>query len=52
MAQEHPLAGKKVGFLGAGMMAGAMIRGLIASGVAPANLMACDISQGDNQNFS
>jgi pyrroline-5-carboxylate reductase len=49
-AQEHPLTGQKVGFLGAGMMAGAMIRGLMASGVAPGDLMACDVSQGLNQN--
>jgi len=34
------------------MMAGAMIRGLIASGVAPADLMACDISQACLDNYA
>ena len=50
-AEEHPLTGQKVGFLGAGMMAGAMIRGLMASGVAPGDLMACDVSQGDASEY-
>ena len=48
MAQQaSPLLGHKIGFLGAGMMASAMIRGLISNGVPPTNIAACDLSQVD-----
>ena len=39
------LIGKKVGFLGAGMMASAMIKGLISNGVAPSSITASDVYQ-------
>lgn len=49
MAQQasSPLLGHKIGFLGAGMMASAMIRGLISNGVPPTSIAACDLSQVD-----
>mmetsp|Transcript_23576 Transcript_23576/g.70657 ORF Transcript_23576/g.70657 Transcript_23576/m.70657 type:complete len:271 (+) Transcript_23576:123-935(+) len=37
-----PLDGKKIGFLGAGAMASAMMKGLIAAGVPPASLSCSD----------
>ena len=46
-ASSSPLMGHKIGFLGAGMMASAMIRGLISNGVPPTNIAACDLSQVD-----
>ena len=39
---SSPLDGKKIGFLGAGAMASAMMKGLIAAGVSPANLSCSD----------
>eukprot|EP00614_Pseudopedinella_elastica_P027519 CAMPEP_0172643882 /NCGR_PEP_ID=MMETSP1068-20121228/238769_1 /TAXON_ID=35684 /ORGANISM="Pseudopedinella elastica, Strain CCMP716" /LENGTH=277 /DNA_ID=CAMNT_0013458037 /DNA_START=16 /DNA_END=849 /DNA_ORIENTATION=+ len=39
------LGGCKIGFLGCGMMASAMIRGLIAGGVPPSAIMGCDLAQ-------
>lgn len=42
-----PLKGQKIGFLGAGMMAEALISGLLKAGlVTPAGLLACDINTG------
>ena len=42
-----PRKGQKIGFLGAGMMAEALISGLLKAGlVTPAGLLACDINTG------
>ena len=44
-APAGPLAGKHVGFIGSGMMASALIKGLIAAGTVPASrLAASDLS--------
>lgn len=45
-SSAHPLDGLKIGFIGAGMMASAMIRGLIAQGIPAASIFACDLDQG------
>ena len=37
------LEGKKIGFIGAGMMASAMIKGLISNGLPPASISASDV---------
>jgi pyrroline-5-carboxylate reductase len=42
-----PLKGQKIGFLGAGVMAEALISGLLKAGlVSPAGLIACDVNTG------
>jgi len=40
-----PLEGKHIGFLGAGNMAEALARGLLAGGVPPSLLLACDVAE-------
>lgn len=51
MALQSVLEGRRIGFLGAGMMATAMIRGLIANGVDPSQLAACDVTKAAIDNL-
>ena len=49
---DDVLAGKKVGFIGAGMMASAFIKGLISAGVVPpSHLAASDLSSASTQRL-